>query len=267
MRLGVSPFASSRTAAVELVEAATSGGLDTIWLGDGIFANADFPDWRGGMETMTSLAWWAGRFPEARIGVTAAVLPLRDIDWLAREANTLAHLTEGRFVLAVAAGFWPEELTYRGVEPTERGRVFRERLAELREKLVSGPLSPGPYAGEPPPVWLAGAVATMRHALELGLPFQASRLTPDELEPVARAWHEGGGGMLAHRVYVEVGDMPEGDRVERHAVSGSAAQLTEALGRFAEQGVADLSMVVGHDDESALRTVEVLATEVAPQLD
>jgi alkanesulfonate monooxygenase SsuD/methylene tetrahydromethanopterin reductase-like flavin-dependent oxidoreductase (luciferase family) len=226
---------------------------------------------------LTELAWLAGRHPGARIGITAAVLPLRDIDWLVREAATLDHLTEGRFVLAVAAGYWADELEYRSIDPGQRGAELRRRLDELRTKLAAdgdsgdGPLSPEPYTSGGPPIWLAGAKATMRLALREGLPFQASRALPDELAPLAARWFDQGGGLLAHRIYVEAAepgvDVPDGEQVQRHVLSGSPAALLDGLARFRELGVGDCSMVLGHDDASARRTLDVLAADVVPHLD
>jgi len=268
MRLGASPYGSDRAAALAFADALVAAGLDTLWLGDGIFVRPDFAGWRGGLEAMTQLAWLAGRHPAARVGVTAAVLPLRDVEWLAREAATLDHLTEGRFVLAVAAGFWDDELVHRGIDPGRRGPELRARLAELRSHLDgAGPLSPRPHTPGGPPVWLAGGPATMRVALSLGLPYQASRARPDELAPLAARWSDAGGGLLAHRIYVEAGGAaPDGQQVARHVVSGSAAALTDALGAFRAMGVGDLSLVLGHDDRSARTTLEVLAADVLPAL-
>ena len=49
---------------------------------------------------------------------------------------------------------------------------------------------------EPAKLWLAGAGATMRHAIKLGLPFQSSRATADELAPLAKAFYDDGGVAL-----------------------------------------------------------------------
>jgi len=179
-----------------------------------MFRRPDFAGWRGGLESMAELAWLAGRHPAVRIGITAAVLPARDIDWLVRQAATLDQLTEGRFVLAVAAGFWDDELTYRGVPPAERGRAL-----------------------------------------------------PAELAPLAARWGDLGGGLLAHRIYVEAGSVvPDGVHVERHVLAGSADQILDGLSRYRELGVADLSMVLGHDDTSAGHTLDILLTDVLAQL-
>lgn len=267
MRIGISPFASTRSAVERVAGAAVDGGMDTLWLGDGYLLTSDFPGWRGAMESFTTLGWLAGRFPTARVGITAAVLPTRDLPWVAKQANTLQRVAGGGFVLAVAPGFWAHDLAARGVDFAERGVRFRRDLDELRTRLADEQLGPGPLPDDPVPVWLAGAAATMRHAIEQGLPFQASRATPDELEPVAARYHRAGGTYLAHRVRVSVGSARvDGDAVAWHAVTGSVDALVDALGRFAELGVRDLSIIPGHDDASALETVGVLATDVIGQL-
>ena len=107
----------------------------------------------------------------------------------------------------------------------------------------------------------------MTRAVARGLPFQSTRATPDELAPVARRFFDAGGEFLAHRTRLEFGAHDvTGDVVEWHAITGSIDELVDTLGRFAELGVRDLAIVPGQDDASSLRTVEILATEVVPQL-
>src|SRR5439155_9424966 len=198
-----------------LARTAVEGRLDTLWLGDGLLENNDFPVWAGGMESFTELAWLAGAFPDARIGITAAVLPLRDVLWVAKQAATLDHLCDGEFVLAVTPGFWEREFAYLGLDFAARGRVFEERVAELRDLLAARPgmggPSPPPLTSGGPPMWLAGAEATMKRALRLGMPYQASPTTPEALAPAARRWFEAGGGTLGVRVRMEIGHAPGGD--------------------------------------------------------
>ena len=267
MRIGISPFATTRETTLELSRIAVEGGLDTLWLGDGYLANPDFTGWAGAMESMAELAWLAGRHPTARVGIAAAILPLRDPAWLAKQANTLHRMAGDGFVLVVTPGFWAHDLESRGVAFDDRAAVFEERLDRLRRLLLDEALSPGPSDAGPPPVWLAGAAATMARAVEQGLPFLSSRATPDELAPVARRFFDAGGQFLAHRTRLEYGDhRVTGDVVDWHATTGSADQLVDTLGRYAELGVGDLSIIPGQDDASSLQTVQVLAAEVMPQL-
>ncbi len=44
MRIGISPFASTRETVLELSRLAVEGGMDTLWLGDGYLANPDFAE-------------------------------------------------------------------------------------------------------------------------------------------------------------------------------------------------------------------------------
>ena len=267
MRLGISPFASTREGALALAGAAVEGGLDTLWLGDGYLSNPDFGGWAGGMESMAELAWLGGRFPSARLGLTAAILTIRDPFWTAKQANTIDRIAGGGFVLVVSPGFWRHDVEAGGVRFEDRGRVFGERLAQLMDAIGDDRYSPGPGEGGPPPIWLAGARHTMNRAIELGLTFHSSRTVPADLEPLAREFFDRGGTALAHRVRVEHGEhQVEGEVLDWKAVTGSVDQLVDSLGRYRDMGVSELAIIPGQDDETSLKTVEILVTEVAPQL-
>src|SRR5262245_1888182 len=278
MRIGVSPFATTRASVEALAAVAVAGGLDPLWLGDGLLHNPDFPTWSGAMEPCTELAWLAGRFPTTAVALGAAVLPVRDTTWLAKQAMTLDHITGGRFTLAVAPGLWPAESAARGGDHSRRGAHLADAVAGLqaafRGEGYEGPfvrvpagLSPGPFTAGGPPLWLAGAKATMRRALALGLPFQASRLLPEALEPWATEWQEKGGGLMAVRVRAGVGPVTSrSNGVDWQALTGPPAYLAEQLARYAALGVSDVSLLPGQDDRSSRETVEALVGEVFPAL-
>ncbi len=122
MRIGVSPWGSSREGIIAVADAAAQAGLDEFWLGDGLLVVQDFPQWSGGMEPFVELAWLAGRHPEMGIGLGAAVLPLRDVLYVAKQAASLDQLTAGRFTLVVTPGIWEREFAYRGLSFKDRGR-------------------------------------------------------------------------------------------------------------------------------------------------
>ena len=56
MRIGISPYGADRVATLELTGAAVAGGIDSLWLGDGLFRRPDFAGWRGGLESLTDSA-------------------------------------------------------------------------------------------------------------------------------------------------------------------------------------------------------------------
>ena len=132
IRFGVSPFATTRAGALAVARTAIAGGIDTLWLGDGLLASDDFPGWSGALEPFTELAWLAGATGPARIGLTAAVLPLRDVVYVAKQAASLDVITEGGFVLVVAPGFWDREFAFRGIPIDERATRFDDAVGALR---------------------------------------------------------------------------------------------------------------------------------------
>lgn len=283
MRIGISPFATTRNGSFAVADLAYEGGIDTFWLGEGLLIVDEFPRWSGGMEPFTWLAYLAGRYPGVRVGVGASVLPLRDIQWLAKQASTLDQLTEGNHVLAVAPGFWEREFAYRGVEFTRRGTLTDELLDGLIaafegrphsgagvELPSSGRLSPEPFDGRSPELWLAGADAMMRRALRRGLPFQARAQTPEQASTSRNSWSAAGGGTFALRVPIRV-TKEALEKAPTHisgpVVAGSPEQVAEQLTAYAKAGVDDLSIIPGNNDEVSLETTRLLVNEVLPRVE
>jgi alkanesulfonate monooxygenase SsuD/methylene tetrahydromethanopterin reductase-like flavin-dependent oxidoreductase (luciferase family) len=276
LRIGISPWAANRSGVERVAAAALSAGIDTFWLGDGLLGRPDFPPWSGGMESFSELAWLAGRYPGASVALGAAVLPLRDPLWVAKSAATLDQLTEGRFTLVLAPGNWPDEFAAAGRDFDGRGGALESGLRLLSEIWAAdagdGGPSPRPWSPGGPPVWLAGARATMLRAIRLGLPFQASRIGPSALAPAAREWFDRGGTKLAVRVRMGVGRGGSGagaaspTATDTGALTGSAAFLAEQIDSFRQLGVTDLSIMPGQDVDSSLRTIEALAEEALPAL-
>jgi alkanesulfonate monooxygenase SsuD/methylene tetrahydromethanopterin reductase-like flavin-dependent oxidoreductase (luciferase family) len=273
LRIGISAWASDRGGVERVAEAALSAGIDTFWLGDGLLERPDFPPWSGGMESFGELAWLAGRYPGASVALGAAVLPLRDAQWVAKSAATLDQLTEGRFTLVLAPGNWPDEFAAMGRDFDSRGSALEAGFRSLKEIWSDGGgggasvPSPRPWSPGGPPVWLAGARATMLRAIRLGVPFQASRIGPSALAPLATEWFDRGGTKLAVRVRMGVGagsSVPTA--TDTGALIGPAGFLAEQVDAFRQLGVADLSIMPGQDAESSLRTIEALAEQALPAL-
>lgn len=276
LRIGISAWASDRAGVETVAEAALQAGIGTFWLGDGLLERPDFPPWSGGMESFGELAWLAGRYPGASVALGAAVLPLRDPQWLAKSAATLDQLTEGRFTLVLAPGNWPDEFAAMGRDFDGRGAALEAGFRSLKEIWSAGTgdgkPSPRPWSAGGPPVWLAGARATMLRAIRLGVPFQASRIGPSALAPTAREWFGRGGTTLAVRVRMGVGHGGTGSgpaaatATETGALIGPPSFLAEQIDAFRELGVTDLSIMPGQDADASLRTIEALASHALPAL-
>ena len=104
-------------------------------------------------------------------------------------------------------------------------------------------------------------------ALDRGLPFQASRISPDDLAPLARRWQDGGGGLLGVRIRIGLDRVASrADGVDWQALTGPVDFLAAELARYADLGVADVSLVPGQDDHTSRATVEALVEHVVPAL-
>ena len=287
-RIGLSPWGTTLDGVRRVAAAAVDAGADALWLGDGLLVVDDFPRWSGGLDPFVELAWLAGRHPGVGIGVGAAVLPLRDVHTVVKQAATLDQLTEGRFILGVAPGFWEREFAYRGLSFKERGKRFDDLLGALRAALngegydgkditipppaEGGRLSPVPATPGGPPLWLAGARPTFERALRLGLPFQSRAISPEGLKPLADEWFARGGTELAIRLSIAVADaVPPSDAAvdsvsQQNGLVGPPAYLAEQLAAYRDLGLVDVSLIPGRDDDTSLATIETLATAVFPAL-
>ena len=219
------------------------------------------------METMTELAWLSGALPTARVGISAAVLPMRDVPWLAKQANTLHRIAGGGLVLVTAPGFWRQDIEARGVSYERRGTHFDQALDALLDVLTDDGFSPGRArtarrrSGWPVPPQRCTRQPTVAGCSSRRAP------CPTIWRPGRADYYDRGGTFLAHRVRLEIGDHAVvGEALDWHAVTGSVDQVVDTLGRYVELGVRDLSLIPGADDNTSRTTLAALIDEVVPQL-
>jgi alkanesulfonate monooxygenase SsuD/methylene tetrahydromethanopterin reductase-like flavin-dependent oxidoreductase (luciferase family) len=271
-QIGISPFAASRDGALRLARLAADAGLDGLILGDGFVSTPSFPIWSGGLDCFVELGWLAGHVQLASYGVDAIVLPARDPRVLAKQSCSLQAVTSADCHLALSAGFWAEDARLFGYEFEQRGARLDEGIRALKAAFAGEdfegrfwrwqaplPISPC-HAVQPPDLWLSGAEATMRRALRYGLPWQPSRLSAAELEPLAREYADEGGMGLKVRTRMSVSE-PAGDPQAFRGFTtlvGTAEYLAEQIDAFAELGARYVSVVPGYDEASCAATIEAL---------
>ncbi|HSR24427.1 MAG TPA: TIGR03619 family F420-dependent LLM class oxidoreductase, partial [Candidatus Eisenbacteria bacterium] len=96
---------------------------------DGVFI---VPPDRPFLDSMACLAFLAGRTERIRLGISVLVLPYRHPLAWARLATTVDHLSRGRLIMGVGAGWMREEFEALGVAYGERGRMTDESLEAVR---------------------------------------------------------------------------------------------------------------------------------------
>ncbi len=158
-------------------EAGRHDVFDSGWLNDHL---ADPGLERGGpsFEAMTALAALAHHVPGKSIGQTVLAATFRHPSILARQALTLDHLTGGRYILGLGAGWHVWEHDAFGIELSPIGRRFDRLESQLRVlralfsdaagtasgvildappyRLDGATLEPPPLRPGGPPIWLGG---------------------------------------------------------------------------------------------------------------
>ena len=158
-------------------EAGRHDVFDSGWLNDHLTdPNRD----RGGpsFETMTALAALAHHVPGKSVGQTVLAATFRHPAMLAKEAVTLDHVTGGRYILALGAGWHVGEHESFGIDlPPLRERFdrFEATIQVLRAlfsdearaapgvtldappyRLDGAVMEPGPVGDGGPDIWLGG---------------------------------------------------------------------------------------------------------------
>jgi alkanesulfonate monooxygenase SsuD/methylene tetrahydromethanopterin reductase-like flavin-dependent oxidoreductase (luciferase family) len=159
------------------IEAGRQDVFDSGWLNDHL---TDPGQERGGpsFESMTALAALAHHVPGKTIGQTVLAATFRHPAVLAKEALTLDHVTGGRFILALGAGWHEGEHAAFGIELPPLGPRFDRFEASVRVvkalfieaareapgvtldaapfRLDGATMEPAPVRPGGPPLWLGG---------------------------------------------------------------------------------------------------------------
>jgi probable F420-dependent oxidoreductase len=109
--------------------AAEAAGFDSLWTDDHLVN--DMGDERVPVfEGWSTLAAWAAITTRVRLGLLVGAAPFRDPGLLAKTAATVDHISGGRVVLGLGAGWFEPEFRRFGV-PLGDGQARADRLDEL----------------------------------------------------------------------------------------------------------------------------------------
>jgi probable F420-dependent oxidoreductase len=115
-------------------------GFDSIWVWDHILLGVDphFPI----IDSLTLLTAIAARTKRIKLSTGILVLPLRNPVVLAKQLSSIDQLSNGRLLMAMAAGWYKREFDAVGVAYEERGKLMDDNLQILKrfwtEDVVSG---------------------------------------------------------------------------------------------------------------------------------
>ena len=150
---------------VRFVEAVDKAGFDSLWVGDHLSMPLPFFD------PLLLLAQAAVVSRRMTFGTGVYLLPLRHPGPVAKQAATLDHLTEGRFIFGLGiGGEFPKEYEVAGVPIAERGARLGESMQAMRALWSGKPgtfkgkhyqfedvlMTPPPRQSGGPPLWVGG---------------------------------------------------------------------------------------------------------------
>ena len=148
MKLGVKPFihegsmggSTPRYRDIQaMAQAAEAVGLDSFWLADHVIsAIATRDDEKGVWEAFTFLSALAAVTTRITIGSLVACVSFRNPAMLAKMADSLDEISNGRFILGLGAGWHEPEYTAFGYPYDHRVGRFEEALAIIAPLLRDG---------------------------------------------------------------------------------------------------------------------------------
>jgi probable F420-dependent oxidoreductase len=279
LQLGVFLPISGRAAGPDvLTDAARSAerqGWDAVWSADRVVTpwridtaypyaeDAAFivPPDRPFLDSMTCLAYLAGRTERIKLGISVLVLPYRHPLYWARVAASVDLLAGGRLVMGVGVGWMREEFEAQGVPFEARGRMTDEQIEIVRKLWSEESIT---YDGEhyrfrdlsfvpkrPLPIWVGGeGKAAQRRSARYGdawFPYYV-RVTPEELraghENVRRLAREYGRDpdSVALAACAAVQLTPEPVAQEPDRLRGTPEQVVEALRAYERAGVSHVAL-------------------------
>ncbi len=160
------------------------------------------------LEAYTLLSYLAGKTERIKLGTCVTPIPLRHPPLLAKMISSLDHLSGGRLVVGVGAGWHADEFKIYGqweragarVRRTSEAvelmvRMWTEERVNFRGEFYSvedGILEPKPLQRPHPPLWVGSTGKRMLElALRHGSGWIPAALSPEQYGKLARSLKEG----------------------------------------------------------------------------
>jgi probable F420-dependent oxidoreductase len=247
---------------VDAARAIEAAGLDAGWVTD-----HPFPKVQRGLpghhawEPFAALAYLAAATDTLHLHTNLIVLPYRNPFLVAKAAATVDHLSHGRLLLTLGAGYLEEEFAALGVDLADREVLMEEGVQALRAAWTGEPVElrsprwtaagnsmlPPPARQPHPPLWRGGnskvAIAHAARSFDGWAPFEVPPQRAGQTRTASLSAQEG----LRERIALLRELAHEAGRVERLDVclvrpvpkwlERPRSEALEELAALAEAGV------------------------------
>lgn len=273
--------------ALALAKRAEMADLDSVWLPDHLLWGARE---QGLWDAWSILAALAAATERVELGTLVACTAFRNPGLLAKSAETIDEISNGRLILGLGAGYYEPEFRAFGYPFDHRVTRFEEALIIITRLLRDGfadfegtyasvrncELRPrGPRAGALP-IMVGGGVPPGPRMVRLGVKhadiwnnwLAFGRSYPDALPPLrdqadAACAAVGRDPATLQRtvtiMVVSPGHDPIPTEPSVQPVAGSAEEIAEVLRDFAELGISHLQMVLNPCTEAAVEALAPVA--------
>ena len=234
-----------------MAQEAEDAGLDTFWLADHFFYDTPDGPRVGQWEAFTFLSAIASATSRIHLGPMVAATSFRNPALLAKMADSLDEISDGRFILGIGAGWHQPEYDAFGYPFDHRASRFEEALQIIVPLLREGHVDfEGNY------YQTREAVLRPRGPSTSGPPIWIGASRPRMLELTARyadAWNCTAKGFRAERIEAEYPKLLEAcQKVGRDPATIELTASVEAhLLSTGEQRTADNPEVTGTPEEIA----------------
>lgn len=259
--------ATPRWADIEAMAlAAEDAGFDAVWVSDHVGFGDPDTGWSGAWESWTLLTALAVATSRVRLGTYVTAVPYRNPALLAKMAETLDEVSDGRVILALGAGWNEPEFKAYGFPWGRRFDRFEDALRIITSMLRTGRadhegrvesargalIQPrGPRPGGLPVMVGAAAPRMLRLCAELADEWNAGMRTTAALAPMARLLDEACAAVgrdpatirRSAEAMVEIGAHGEpGDDLEVRGswddpLRGTPTEIAAGLRRYAALGM------------------------------
>lgn len=117
---------------LRVAQRAEEAGFASIWVRDVPFYDPNFGDAAQMLDPFVYAGYLAAATTKITLGTTGIVLPLREPVSVAKQAASVDHLTDGRFILGLSTGDRPIEYPVFNVEFEDRAERYREAVELIR---------------------------------------------------------------------------------------------------------------------------------------